>query len=259
MSKLNYGLFLITGFLPCMMAVISMIEINALEIKLTDMTSKYNSLTQIGLKLDQQIEPEQAKLHIDVLRMKNQMETYNVLIDHQQHRLARISKVRDIIKKTISMHNTNDDNHIELSREDIYKMASAIVDYSDLYDIPTNLMLGLLRQESAFDPNAVSSTGAFGLAQILPSTGKHISKHLNVKTYDLSDIQDNIHFGAYYISKMLDRYKDNPKLALQSYLAGEANVDKFIRGEIKEVPYDAENYSKSVMHYAEKYAELGIH
>lgn len=247
MNNLKNGLYLFYT-LMMVIALASFIKICNIENNIQDMTK--------------QIESQQDKLNIDLLRIKNQMKMYNVLIDHQQQRLARIDKVREVIKKTLANHYKNhpyEDDTNKLSREEIYKMATYIIDYTDKYDVPTSLMLGMLRQESGFDPNAVSPTGALGLAQIVPSTAEHIKKKLNIDEYDAFTMKNNIQFGAYYLSKMLDHFEDNYILALQAYNQGPDTIDKYLKGEVKILPHEATNYSAMVMKYATQYSENGVH
>ena len=86
-------------------------------------------------------------------------------------------------------------------------------------DLPVPLIRGVIEQESAYRPCAVSNRGAQGLMQLMPDT----AADLNVN--DVFDAKQNIAAGAKYLKQLLDKYKGDNKLALAAYNAGPAAVD----------------------------------
>ena len=90
------------------------------------------------------------------------------------------------------------------------------------------LLLAIIREESYFNPKAVSTSNAIGLTQILPSTGNSIARKLKVDNFDLFDPYTNIQFGSYYLSYYFDSFDGKPELALAAYNGGPTRVAEWI-------------------------------
>jgi soluble lytic murein transglycosylase len=85
----------------------------------------------------------------------------------------------------------------------------------------------LIRQESEFDPNAISNRSAYGLMQLLPAVGKQMAREegiTNLQTFQLLDPQMNIKLGTRYLKQMLDRFGGVQEYALAAYNAGDSRV-----------------------------------
>ncbi len=85
----------------------------------------------------------------------------------------------------------------------------------------------LIRQESEFDPNAISNKSAYGLMQLLPVVGRQMAREegiSNFQTFQLLDPQMNIRLGTRYLRQMLDRFGGVPEYALAAYNAGDNRV-----------------------------------
>ncbi len=93
------------------------------------------------------------------------------------------------------------------------------------------LVYGVIRQESAFDPQARSSAGARGLMQLLPGTAKDMARkqNLSFSTKKLSQPEYNIRLGSRYLSYLLDRFDGYYVLAVAAYNAGPARIDNVIK------------------------------
>ncbi len=89
------------------------------------------------------------------------------------------------------------------------------------------LVASLIRQESEFDPSAISRANAFGLMQLLPSVGKKMAREEGIasfQTFQLLDPAMNIRLGTRYLRQMLDRFGGVQEYALAAYNAGDNRV-----------------------------------
>lgn len=92
------------------------------------------------------------------------------------------------------------------------------------------LLAGLIRQESAFVPDIVSSAGAIGLMQVMPSTGRELARRLGVANFTRETLESpeiNIHLGARFLIDQLDRYDAELPLVLSAYNAGPARANRW--------------------------------
>jgi soluble lytic murein transglycosylase len=93
------------------------------------------------------------------------------------------------------------------------------------------LLLSLSRQESSFNPKAVSRAGARGMMQILPTTARKVAHQLRVKYSKrrlTSDPRYNVRLGSAYLSRLLNGFDGSYVLALAAYNAGPSRVRRWI-------------------------------
>ena len=100
-------------------------------------------------------------------------------------------------------------------------LASIFQKASDTYGVSVSLLTAMAKQESNFQANATSKSGAMGIMQLMPSTASYFG------CTDPYDPEQNIMAGAKYISELLNKYNGDTSLALAAYNAGSGNVAKY--------------------------------
>ncbi|GAA0223536.1 lytic transglycosylase domain-containing protein [Metaclostridioides mangenotii] len=127
------------------------------------------------------------------------------------------------------------------------RIENAVALASKKYGVSENLIKAIIKVESNFNPNTVSSAGAKGLMQLMPEN----CRDLNVK--NPFNIEENIDGGTRHIKEYLDLYKGDVKMALMAYNGGPTRMKK--RGvvspdDIYKMPKETQNYVPKVMkHY----------
>jgi soluble lytic murein transglycosylase len=94
------------------------------------------------------------------------------------------------------------------------------------------LVHALIRQESVFNPAAISPVGARGLMQLMPGTAQQVAGQLGLKHSHarlISDPEYNIKLGTSYLAEMIDRFNGSYVLAIASYNAGPGRTAEWLR------------------------------
>lgn len=117
--------------------------------------------------------------------------------------------------------------------------------YSEEYGVDPLLMFSLIKAESNFETDCISSSNAIGLMQLMDSTAEEVAKNIQIdynSDVTLYNPEENIKLGIKYFSELMDYYNQNYILAITAYNAGIGNVSNWIdKGIIKEDGSDAEN------------------
>jgi peptidoglycan lytic transglycosylase len=135
----------------------------------------------------------------------------------------------------------------EMSREvwDIFyplKYWANIKEESRRHGLDPYLVAGLIRQETVFEPNARSRSNAYGLMQLLPSTGRSVARKNSIgggriTTSDLYNPALNIQLGCAYVKEMIDRFGRFEYVAA-AYNGGPTRVSRWLNqlpaGDIEE-------------------------
>ena len=109
------------------------------------------------------------------------------------------------------------------------KYKEQIINYSIKYNVKSEVVASVINAESNFNPSVVSSRGAVGLMQLMPSTAEWLSERIDVEySYQkLFDVDFNIMLGTYYLSYLSDKF-DNQTVVLCAYNAGEGVVKNWL-------------------------------
>ncbi|MDB2705375.1 transglycosylase SLT domain-containing protein [Pseudomonadota bacterium] len=127
--------------------------------------------------------------------------------------------------------------------------------------IDPSWLLGIVRQESAFNSHARSHVGATGLMQLMPKTAKQIARLINKPLKNTSELlipERNIQLGSAYLRRMYDKNQQNPVLATASYNAGPHRVARWLPEKtlpadiwIENIPFtETRHYTQAVLSYA---------
>ena len=107
---------------------------------------------------------------------------------------------------------------------------SSILKHASANDLDPFLLAGLIRQESLFDPKAVSSAGAIGLTQVMPATGRTLARRAGVQGYRVALLKSpevNLRIGAYYLRQQLNQRGGSIEETLAGYNAGPSRVTRW--------------------------------
>jgi soluble lytic murein transglycosylase len=103
--------------------------------------------------------------------------------------------------------------------------------YGKAQGLDPYLLAGLIRQESEFDADVISMAGAYGLMQVMPATGRELSRSLKLDRFRTSLLTNpgyNIRMGTFYFRSLLDAVEGSTEAALASYNGGKTRVDDWL-------------------------------
>ncbi len=104
---------------------------------------------------------------------------------------------------------------------ELQRLDHSVMQNARLHGVDQKLVWAVMRQESGFNPRAVSPKGAMGLMQLMPATA------VLMGVTDPFDVEQNIAGGVKYLGLCLSRFKGDVCLALAAYNAGPENVEKY--------------------------------
>ena len=108
------------------------------------------------------------------------------------------------------------------------KYCDLIIKYSNEFNLDSYIVASVINIESGYDKDAISSMGAVGLMQLLPSTAEEIASKITIKDFDLTTPEDNIKMGCYYLSYLLKIFDNNLINSLCAYNWGLSNVKSWL-------------------------------
>lgn len=147
---------------------------------------------------------------------------------------------------------------------------ASIRQWSGRAGIDPHLVAGLIRQESAFEPEARSGSNALGLMQLLPKTARSLAKQAKVRysQAQLFDPDYNLRLGTIYLASLRKDF-GGVEMALAAYNAGEDRVASWTAGQnyrepaefVDSIPFsETRDYVEIVTRNADFYRQLyGVH
>lgn len=103
--------------------------------------------------------------------------------------------------------------------------------YATVYEVDPYLVAAIIRNESKFNPEAISKREARGLMQIAPITGQWAAEKLEIADYREERLYEpdlNIQIGCWYLSILKDQFNGKLELMVSAYNAGNGNVAKWL-------------------------------
>lgn len=135
-------------------------------------------------------------------------------------------------------------------------------------NLPIHFLYAIARQESAFNPRAVSSAGARGLMQLMPRTARHIADRVRLARPSSDALlipEVNVRLAAHHLARLMRRYNGNRALVAAAYNAGEQRVARWLKDAdgvatsvwTERIPFrETRDYVKAVIAFAQVYARL---
>ena len=130
------------------------------------------------------------------------------------------------------------------------------------------MVAALIRQESEFDPQALSAKNAYGLTQVEPATGRALARRAGIKRFSNRSLFQpaiNLKLGAYYLRALLDQWGGQWEQTLASYNAGKSRVNDWITWNqyqepaefVESIPFtETREYVEAVLRNATVYRQL---
>ena len=145
---------------------------------------------------------------------------------------------------------------------------SAIKSESEKNGLDPYMVAALIRQETEFNPGAISNKSAYGLMQLLPSVGKSMAKEEGIHHFTANDLLDpdtNIRLGTRYLRQTLDKFNSQPEYTFAAYNAGDNRVTdwqsignyKGMDEFVESIPFtETREYVQAIIRNEEIYREL---
>ena len=130
------------------------------------------------------------------------------------------------------------------------------------------MVAAIVRQESEFDPQALSAKHAYGLIQVEPATGRALARRAGIKRFSNRSLFQpaiNLTLGASYLRALLDQWGGKWEQTLASYNAGKSRVNEWITWNqyqepaefVESIPFtETREYVEAVLRNATVYRQL---
>lgn len=255
-------------------------EANAIYQELAKTRHYYGFLASLRLKTEptfanEPVQPDLNRLkvyqpiidQVQSLYTHHQIREASLLVNDFASELPKDDKsalilwIQDSLKwhgKAVDLSNTDDlSNQLALRFPMVHHQD--VMQTSKHYQIPSELIYAVIRQESGFREDVVSPAGAQGLMQIMPGTAQKIAKQkkINYKNKNqLFSCVDNINIGTAYLQELDKRFNHHPILMAAAYNAGPTQVNYWLKNHppkqidiwIETLPWrETRNYLKNII------------
>ena len=130
-----------------------------------------------------------------------------------------------------------------------------ISSFAEEYELQPYFLYSLVRTESYFNSEVISSAGAIGLTQLMQLTAGDIAKKLKQSEYDLTEAGTNLKFGSFYLAELKRRLSGNSMQAFMAYNAGITRVRRWVASQklpvdlfVETVPFEeTREYAKKTL------------
>lgn len=145
---------------------------------------------------------------------------------------------------------------------------SAIKSESTKNGLDPYMVAALIRQETEFNPAAISHANAYGLMQLLPVVGKSMAKEEGIRHFETNDLLDpdiNIRLGTRYLKQTWDKFNGQPEYTFAAYNAGDSRVTDWqsignyrgIDEFVESIPFtETREYVQAIIRNQQIYREL---
>jgi len=140
--------------------------------------------------------------------------------------------------------------------------------YTKKFEVPEELVWGIMRAETNYRRDAISPVGALGLMQVMPFTGHKVATLLGDKEFAapmLLQPETSVKIGSRYLKRLMDRFENTIPLVAAGYNAGPHRVKNWLSSFgnlemdefIEHIPFlETRNYVKRVVSNAYIYSQL---
>ncbi len=179
----------------------------------------------MGAGLPRSVNPQVAQLQIELASASAEARDLRGAAELKELQIARLNLIR----------NYSGEFRVPAN------LATEVYDVALAEGIDPDLGFKLIRVESNFRRLVVSTMGAIGYTQMLPSTAKWLDP--GIQTRDLFETQTNLHLGFRYLRYLLDEYNGDTRLALLAYNRGPGRVGNLLSSGID----PANGYARAVL------------
>lgn len=139
---------------------------------------------------------------------------------------------------------------------------------SKKFEVPEDLIWGIMKAESQYRADAISPVGALGLMQVMPNTGHKMAKMIGLKDFSARQLlmpPVAIQIGTSYLQRLMKKFNQNSALVAAAYNAGPHRVYSWLNsfGQlqmdefIEHIPFlETRNYVKKVLTHQQLYTKI---